>query len=190
MLDSTYILENGLWTPIATALNGMHVEPEGFEQAVELAIRAKERSDIPVRVFFVGNGGSAAISSHMSADWMKNGKIAAMSFNDGASLTCIANDIGYERAFQIPLRNHGRMGDILFAISSSGRSLSILNAVWQAKNQGLIVITLSGFDPDNPLRKEDKINFYIPSRNYGVVEIAHLTICHAILDRVVSNGSR
>lgn len=173
---------------IATALSKMEVEPGGFEQAVELGLLAKERNDIPVRVFFVGNGGSAAIASHMSADWLKNAGIAAMSFNEGPMLTCISNDMGYERSFQVPLANHGRLGDILFAISSSGRSLSILNAVWQAKKQGMVVITLSGFDSDNPLRDEGRINFYIPSYKYSVVEIAHLTICHSILDRI--NGSQ
>ena len=80
------------------------------------------------RLFFIGNGGSAAIASHMAADFAKNGGVPALAFNDGASLTCLANDYGYEQVFALPLRQHMRSGDCLIAISSSGKSVNILNA--------------------------------------------------------------
>ena len=134
------------------------------------------------KVIFVGNGGSAGISSHLAIDYLKNGNVPALAFNDAASLTCLANDLGYENVFAKPIEVHGREGDLLIAISSSGRSASILNAVAAARQRAMAVLTLSGFHADNPLRQRGDMNFYVPSDLYGFVEIAHLALCHAILD--------
>jgi D-sedoheptulose 7-phosphate isomerase len=76
----------------------------------------------------------------------------------------------------------GRPGDVLIAISSSGNSPNILRGVQAARQTDMYVITLSGFSPDNKLRCMGDVNFYIPDDRYGFVEIAHLTVCHAILD--------
>jgi D-sedoheptulose 7-phosphate isomerase len=72
--------------------------------------------------------------------------------------------------------------DVLVAISSSGRSPNILNAVEAGRAAGCAVITLSGFEGSNPLRQRGDMNFHVPSTSYGVVEITHLTILHAILE--------
>lgn len=134
------------------------------------------------RVFFIGNGGSAAIASHMAADWMKNGHFASLAFNDAAALTCITNDVRFEDVFALPLARHVSEDDIVFAISSSGESLNILHAAQVATDASAYLVTLSGFAPSNQLRRKGKINFYVPSQRYGFVEIRHLTILHAILD--------
>jgi D-sedoheptulose 7-phosphate isomerase len=167
---------------LAAALNRVEVESAGFESAVISVRNVRKRNG---RIFFIGNGGSAAIASHMAADWQNKAKVAAMAFNDGASLTCLANDHGYEQVFERPLLQHGQRGDLLFAISSSGRSKSILRPAMAFLGVGT-VITLSGFAPDNPLRKVGNLNFYVPSDNYGIVETAHLAILHALLDRVAA----
>lgn len=134
------------------------------------------------KVIFIGNGGSAGISSHMAIDYSKNGGIRATSFNDGAALTCLGNDFGYEYVFSKQIEFHANEKDILIAISSSGNSKNILLAVEAARAKGIKVITLSGFGEGNLLRKLGDINFYIPDTNYGFVEIGHLTIIHAVLD--------
>lgn len=139
--------------------------------------KAQER-----RVFFVGNGGSAGIASHMTTDWMKNGGFAALCLNDGSQLTCLGNDLGFDQIFAKPLQMHARPGDLLIAISSSGNSPNILNAVEAARQRQASVITLSGFKPDNKLRRIGDVNFYVPKEHYGFVEISHLAICHALLD--------
>ena len=131
---------------------------------------------------FVGNGGSAAIASHMAIDFSKNGGLRARAFNDGAALTCLGNDLGYENVFAGQIEMHARPGDLLFAISSSGRSQNILNAVAAGRAGGCGVVTLSGFAPDNPLRRLGDYNVYVASHEYGLVEIAHLSLCHALLD--------
>ena len=134
------------------------------------------------KVLFIGNGGSAGIASHMAIDYQKNGGVPAMAFNDAAALTCLANDLGYEEVFAKQIEMHGRAGDLLIAISSSGRSANIHRSVEVARELGCEVVTLSGFSPDNPLRRMGRINYYVPSCDYGLVEISHLAICHAILD--------
>jgi len=133
-------------------------------------------------LFFIGNGGSAGIASHVAIDYSKNGGIRAMALNDGAALTCLGNDLGFENVFAKQIEFHGRSGDLLVAISSSGRSPNILRAVGAARDRGMAVVTLSGFLPDNPLRRLGDLNLYVGSGEYGFVEIAHLGLCHAVLD--------
>ncbi len=134
------------------------------------------------KVMFVGNGGSAAISSHMATDYMKNGGFPALAFNDGSALTCLSNDLGYERVFSTQVEMLGRLGDMLIAISSSGNSQNILNAVTAARDRGVDVLTLTGFQAGNKLRAMGDVNIYLPSDLYGFVEAGHLAILGAVLD--------
>ena len=139
----------------------------------------------PLKVMLIGNGGSAAIASHMAVDFWKNGGIRATAFNDSSSLTCLGNDFGYEHVFEKPIGMFAEQGDVLIAISSSGRSENILRGVGEARARGCRVITLSGFGPDNPLRLLGDINFHVPSEAYGPVETVHQAICHCILDTIM-----
>ena len=152
---------------------------DAINDAVKLALAVKARD---AKVMFVGNGGSAGIASHMTTDWLKNGGFSALCFNDASQLTCLVNDLGVERIFSVPVEKLGREGDLLIAISSSGKSANILNAVAAARKIKAHVITLSGFGADNPLRKLGDFNFWLPDGHYGFVEIGHLAICHALLD--------
>jgi D-sedoheptulose 7-phosphate isomerase len=136
------------------------------------------------KVMIVGNGGSASIASHISIDLLKNARVPSIAFNDSSLLTCISNDLGYENVFSLPIEIMAGEHDSLIAISSSGRSKNILNAAAAAKAKGCLLITLSGFDRNNPLRNAGDINFYVPSHSYGYVEIIHLSICHMIADYI------
>ncbi|MFQ5656167.1 MAG: SIS domain-containing protein [Candidatus Methylomirabilales bacterium] len=138
------------------------------------------------KVMFIGNGGSAAIASHQAVDYWKTGNMRAVAFNDSSLLTCISNDFGYPQVFTKPVEMFADAGDVLVAISSSGRSENILSAVKAARGKGCHVITMSGFSPDSPLRSTGDLNFYVPSESYGHVEIMHLALCHCILDTIVS----
>jgi D-sedoheptulose 7-phosphate isomerase len=143
---------------------------------------AREAHAAGNKLIFVGNGGSAAIASHMATDYSKNGDVRSLALNDSSMLTCLGNDLGYDRVFAKQIELHGRPDDLVIAISSSGRSANILNAVKAARAAKCAVVTLSGFSADNPLRRLGDINFFIDSDRYGFVEIGHLTICHAVLD--------
>lgn len=134
------------------------------------------------RLMFIGNGGSAGIASHMATDYSKNGGLRATSFNDASALTCLSNDLGYENVFAKQIEWHARAGDVLVAISSSGRSPNILKGVEAARSTSCKVVTFSGFLEDNPLRRFGELNFYVRSGEYGFVEVGHLALMHAILD--------
>lgn len=140
------------------------------------------------KVLFIGNGGSAAIASHMAVDFWKTAGIRSMSFNDAALLTCISNDCGYEQVFARPIEMFAKKDDILIAISSSGRSPNILNAAQMARDRTCWIVTLSGFKADNPLRAAGDLNFYCPSSSYRVVETVHTVICDYILESVISRN--
>ena len=163
-----------------TSRDGAHLD--FADAASALMRRARATHTAGDKLIFVGNGGSAAIASHMATDYSKNGGVRALALNDSSMLTCLGNDLGYERVFAKQVELYARKGDLVIAISSSGRSANILNAVDAALAAGCTVATLSGFTPDNPLRRKGEWNFYVASDRYGFVEIGHLTICHAVLD--------
>ncbi len=157
-----------------------------FDEGVERTIRLIRSIASKGKIMFIGNGASAAISSHMSTDFWKNGNIRAVAFNDSSLLTCIGNDYGYPYVFEKPVEMFADRGDILLAISSSGRSENILRGVQAARAKGCSVVTLSGFESDNPLSVMGDFNFYVPSKSYGPVEILHHSICHCLLDTLMA----
>ena len=144
--------------------------------------RAQAAHDAGNKLMFIGNDGSSTIASHMAEDYTKAGGIRTLAFNDPAFLTCLSNDLGFDQVFAKQIEMFAQPGDMLVAISSSGNSQNILNGALAAKKRGCWVMTLSGFTPDNLLRNLGDINVYVPSSEYGFVEITHLAVCHAMLD--------
>jgi D-sedoheptulose 7-phosphate isomerase len=134
------------------------------------------------RIFFIGNGGSNAICSHMMEDFAKVLRYESFAFSDAALITCFSNDYGYENAMMEWLKVYFKKGDILVGISSSGNSANINNAVDYVKSMNEKVITLSGFQKNNKLNGKGDVNIYLDSNNYGIVECYHHLILHAILD--------
>jgi D-sedoheptulose 7-phosphate isomerase len=155
---------------------------EGTSQAVELLLRAGASGK---KVLLVGNGGSAAIVSHMQNDLCKAVGVRALVFTEQPLLTAISNDDGYERSFERPTELWADAGDVLIAVSSSGKSANILRAAKAASLRGARVVTFSGFLPDNPLRTQGDLNFWVPSKAYGYVEVAHQGLGHCITDLAV-----
>ena len=120
--------------------------------------------------------------AQLAIDFSKNGEMPGICFNDGAALTCLGNDYGYEDVFARQIAYHARKGDVLFAISSSGESPNILRAVETALERGCHVITFSGFNSDNRLRTLGEVNFHVAVNDYGVVEVAHTALIHAVVE--------
>lgn len=137
------------------------------------------------QLFFIGNGGSSAIASHMTADFMKNGGMNTYSLYDNAVTTCMGNDYGYEFIFSKPLGFLLREDDLLVAISSSGNSQNIINAIKIAKEKKAKVITLTGFKPDNKVRQMGDINVYVPCEKYGMIESIHNLVLQQIVDEIM-----
>ncbi|MBR5163718.1 MAG: SIS domain-containing protein [Schwartzia sp.] len=136
-------------------------------------------------VYFIGNGGSAGIAMHMTADFLKNGKMRTVSMYNPATLTCLGNDFGIEYIFSKQLELLVRPGDLLVAISSSGNSPNILRGIEAAKDNGAQVITLTGFCEDNKARQMGDFNIYVPSMEYGIVESVHNIILQQAVDMLM-----
>ena len=154
---------------------------EGAERAVQLLLATAGSG----KVMAIGNGGSAAIASHLQNDICKAVGLRGLVFNEQPLLTALANDDGYEAVFETPVRLWAETGDVLVAISSSGRSPNILRAAQVGAEQGCEVITLSGFDEDDPLRTLGAVNFYVASGVYGLVENVHGAVTHFMTDRAL-----
>ena len=134
------------------------------------------------KVILVGNGGSAAMASHVSVDLTKMCKIRAINFNEADLLTCFSNDYGYENWVQKALSFYADKGDLLICISSSGESKNIINGAKFAKKMSCKVITLTGFDKQNKVRKIGHINLWLNSKNYNLIEMTHHTWLLSIVD--------
>jgi D-sedoheptulose 7-phosphate isomerase len=152
---------------------------EGGKAALDLIREAKKSK---AKAVVVGNGGSAAIASHTQNDLCKAVKMRALVFTEQSLLTALANDDGYQTAYETLTKLWAEPNDLLIAISSSGRSENILRAAAAARAAGGRVITMSGFDAANPLRGLGDINFYIPSHSYGHVELAHAALSQFLTD--------
>lgn len=155
---------------------------EGIELLVDTFTKHKKNDS---QLFFIGNGGSSAIASHMTADFMKNGGMKTYSLYDSAVTTCIGNDYGYEYIFSKPMEFLLQQGDLAVAISSSGNSSSILNAITVAKRKKAEVITFTGFQETNQARRMGDVNVYVPSEQYGMVESIHNLILQQIVDLIM-----
>ena len=147
-----------------------------------LIIKTKKNKS---RILIFGNGGSAAIASHISVDLTKNIKVKAMNFNEADLITCFANDYGYEKWIEKTVEFYADKNDILILISSSGKSKNMINACKAAKKKKISkIITLTGNKKNNPLSKLGDINLWVDSNIYNHIENIHqiwlLTVCDII----------
>jgi len=126
--------------------------------------------------YIIGNGGSAAISNHVAVDWTKVLKLRTRTLNEASLITCFANDYGHENWMAEALLSYTESDDLLVAISSSGNSQNIINAVSVAQERGLQVVTLTGFERSNKLNKLGGLNFWVDSKCYNHIEMIHLQI--------------
>ena len=163
-----------------TPMNGVQLEAEvGIAQLLSVLERARSNR---ASVYVIGNGGSAAVAGHLVNDLVKVGRVRAFTLHDSSLLTCLANDYGWDNAYAQALSQMALPGDVLIAISSSGRSMNIRNAAAQLWGKGGTVITLSGFAADNPLRALGDLNVWVDSSDYGMAEVGHQFILHHLSD--------
>lgn len=161
---------------------------ESIGELVKVRNELLEVSNNNKKVLIFGNGGSAAIASHVSVDLTKNAKIKCLNFNEASLITCFANDYGYERWVEKAIDFYGDKGDLLVVISSSGNSKNMINAVNAARNNNFkSVITFSGFSEDNSLKKLGDINLWVDNKSYNFVENIHQIWLLAITDMIIGN---
>lgn len=136
-------------------------------------------------IIILGNGGSNAIASHMAEDYTKALAKKGICFSDAARLTCYANDYGYENAFCQYLKEFSTKNSLVILISSSGNSKNILNCAEYCKHNDIQYIILTGFNEQNSLRTQHSktcvLDFWVQSKDYGIVECAHEIILHSVI---------
>ena len=154
-------------------------------ELVRVAAMVRQTCSSGNKVILVGNGGSAAMASHVAVDLTKTAGIRAVNFNEADLLTCFANDYGYENWVSKALEFYADPGDLVVLISSSGVSENMVNGAEQAAALGLTAITLSGFSPDNPLRQLGDLNLWVASDSYNTVEMTHHVWLLAVVDYLI-----
>jgi D-sedoheptulose 7-phosphate isomerase len=152
---------------------------DGGKAVLDLVRETRKKK---AKAVVVGNGGSAAIASHTQNDLCKAVRMRSLVFTEQSLLTALANDDGYQTAYETLMNLWADADDLLIAISSSGRSENILRCTRAARKAGCRIVTLSGFAADNPLRSLGDVNFYIPSDSYGHVELAHAALSQFLTD--------
>ena len=159
---------------------------EVVEKIFEIANILKETKSKNSKTMIVGNGGSAAIASHVSVDLTKNANIRTINFNEADLITCFSNDYGYERWIEKAIDFYADSNDVLILISSSGKSQNMINACKAAKNKKISkIITLTGHNKNNPLSKLGDINLWIDSKAYNFVENIHQVWLLTVVDLII-----
>jgi D-sedoheptulose 7-phosphate isomerase len=158
--------------------------------ACERAIRAGNK------IMFCGNGGSAADAQHLAAELLirLRGGVARDSWPalaltlDPAAMSAGGNDFGFDQIFARPLRGLGKPGDVLFGITTSGRSANVLNALQAAREMGIVTVGMLGGDGGRALPLCDFV-LLVPDMETARIQECHITLGHAVLtlleDRLV-----
>jgi CMP-N-acetylneuraminic acid synthetase/phosphoheptose isomerase len=179
--DYVDYVKNGLDKMLVLDGGGKQVDRDaGIQEWARLTLDVYRKSG---KVFFAGNGASATMAEHMSADLYKNGNLQTVSCAETAYLTAIGNDLDFAEIFAFKIKKSYTEDDLLITISSSGSSENIVRAIEEARAKNGRVVTLSGFKYSNKSLQQGDLNFFVPSLTYGAVEVAHSGILHCWLDQ-------
>ena len=161
-----------------------NVNNEDLFKASSILAKAGKRSS---KIILAGNGGSAAIASHVSIDFTKAVGIRSINFNESSLLTCFSNDYGYDQWLSKAIEFYADENDVVILISSSGQSKNIVNGAKQALSMDLPVITLSGFSKNNNLKKLGSVNLWVDSLEYNIVESVHQVWLLSMVEHLIDN---
>lgn len=155
-----------------------------IERAAEAIIKAYLEGN---SLYTCGNGGSACDSMHFAEELvaryrMNRPALPAMALSDAGVLTCAGNDFGYDAVFSRQIEAHGKRGDVLVALSTSGSSANIIEAIKKAKEKGMVTIGLNG--PGGAMEELCEISISIPSTNSARIQESHITIIHCLCELI------
>jgi D-sedoheptulose 7-phosphate isomerase len=167
---------------------------DGIDQIADTLVKANESERM---VYLFGNGGSASLASHLACDLGKgtaycNGgkRFRVLALTDNLpTLTAWANDSSYEDVFSEQLRNFVQPHDVAFAVSGSGNSKNVLNALQVAREAGATTVGISGFQ-GGEMKSLCDICVIVPANNMQIIEDLHLAIAHSIFRIVYTRMSR
>ena len=158
---------------------------DAIEDAAEAIIKAYLEGN---SLYTCGNGGSACDSMHFAEELVARYKmnrpaLPAMALSDASVLTCAGNDFGYDTVFSRQIEAHGKRGDILVALSTSGNSQNIIEAVKKAREKGMVAIGMSG-GSGGAMKEFCEISINIPSTNSARIQESHITIIHCLCELI------
>ncbi|SDY81751.1 phosphoheptose isomerase [Collimonas sp. OK242] len=171
------------------ALNGLLANDaalQSIEQAADLLIDVFERKG---RVYSCGNGGSMCDAMHFAEELtgryrLDRAALGATAISDAGHLTCVGNDHGYEQVFSRYLEGHGRGGDCLVALSTSGTSKNIVRAAQTARDLGMHVIVLSGKQSEL-LASLSSVYICTPGGTFADrVQELHIKVLHILIELI------
>ncbi len=175
------VITTGLRELVVTdAAGGVIPLQDAFGRWVAMTHDLQQRD---AQLFIIGNGGSAAMASHMVTDALVIARLRANALNDPTALTATANDFSFEQTFSTQLDRLARAGDLVVAVSQSGNSPNIVRAVEASRPRRIGTVTLSAMQADNRCRTAGDLNFYVPLARYGLAQSAHQVILHYWFDQ-------
>jgi D-sedoheptulose 7-phosphate isomerase len=167
---------NNPFTSYIEALQDAHIE-EQFQ-------KFKTSFQKYQNIIILGNGGSNAMASHISQDYVKFHNKNSMTFSDPSMLTCFINDFGMENAYCKFLHYYAKPDTLCILISSGGESDNIINCITYCENNFLPYGILTGFSATNTARRvanNTLWDYHIPSKDYGIVECVHQIFLHGVV---------
>ena len=170
------------------------ISEENIEEIKNISNILEECREKQNTIYVVGNGGSGSTASHFVSDLLKTSilentpRFRAISLTDNIPvLSAWANDTSYENIFVGQLENFLQSNDVVIAISGSGNSPNVINAIKYANNQDIQTISFTGKDGGD-LARLTKINLTIPSFDMLTIETMHLLICHLLTTMLRKTG--
>ncbi len=150
----------------------------------DIIIKTKKNNG---KVIVFGNGGSASTSNHVTVDLTKNAKVQSMNFNESNLITCFSNDYGYEKWISKAIEFYATKRDLVILLSVSGESKNLVNAAKLCKKNKLNLVTFTGKTKNNSLIKinKKKLNFFVNSNSYNIVEIVHHALLLCVVDMII-----
>ena len=157
-----------------------------YEDLIKVKEILKSTHSKGKKTLIFGNGGSAAIASHFSVDLTKNARVRCTNYNESDLLTCFSNDFGYERWVEKAIEFYSDEGDSLILISAGGNSPNMVNGAKQARKSKINkIITFTGNQENNNLKKLGDINFWVDSKAYNHIENVHQILLLSLVDLII-----
>lgn len=157
---------------------------DNFIKSKEIIEKASKSN----KLLLQGNGASASIASHCALDFTKQAKVKSLSFNESSLITAFVNDYGSDIWLQKAFEAYSEKGDVAILISSSGTSKNIVKAAEWVKENGLELITFTGFSENNPVKQLGDVNFWLDSKAYNIIECTHMIWLTTVIDMIIGKS--
>lgn len=169
------------------------VKEETLSKNIDELVRVIKEAVVTLKkgrkLMFMGNGGSAADSQHIAAEFIGRFKkerqaMAAIALTtDTSIITAIGNDYGYEKVFARQIEGLGKKGDLVFGLSTSGNSPNIIEGLKQAQRMGIKTVTLTGCSGGKMAKLSD-YSLIVPSNDTARIQESHICLSHAMCELV------